>query len=680
MTKTVRAPGLRPLSFLLVALSLSIGWGIRGNFGHEYGAMIPGALAGIAACLLSGREDWRERVAYFGMFGALGWAFGASISYMQVISYTHSGHAPSQLYGFFGLFVIGFLWAGMGGAGTALPAVADRDRLTELFRPLIWVFAFWAVLKLGEVPAVMAYRHYVWGEDPNAFDKSGHRQESPFYWFDADWMQALLAVAAMLAFDLWDRRREPQRVVLLLPFALVGSTAGHFAFVALRAAGLTENLAAYLVHPQGDTTKFSADNLLTNWPQFLSDFPNAIGALIGLILGLTAYFKVYGKFRSGSSLYLHMALGWLISFLIMPVILSNAFAEYGGFRMTPPRSDDWAGICGVMAGMLIYVFRNGLAPVGYASLVSAFVGGIAFPGIACLKLIMVWPGNPYRLNPDRLSPSPSADIEAAWAHWQGANWHSFLEQSYGFVNGIGIALAMGLLATRAPRLADSDVSRATRRWTQVFAASFVLVLLTYLNLVKNVVVWTNEGVKPVQATMKAPLFDSIELSAAAWFNLTYALIAAVVVLLLARHLVRPIALIPRPSLGKCQLFYLVFMWTMIIGNFERALNGFNEQRLLTEWIIIVNGLICTAMVLTLPRDEDTCDVSPLRRWSASVGRAVGVGIVASIIAIFAQFGAVRVLYGDRFAGHAGRDGKGQTRFGEDAEWKIRPNLRRGEHQ
>src|SRR5437870_2225057 len=89
-----KLPALRMT--LLCALSLSIGWGIRGNFGHEYGAMIPGALAAIAAVLMSGREDWWRRVAYFGMFGALGWSFGRSISYMQVIAYTHSGHLPSQ--------------------------------------------------------------------------------------------------------------------------------------------------------------------------------------------------------------------------------------------------------------------------------------------------------------------------------------------------------------------------------------------------------------------------------------------------------------------------------------------------------------------------------------------------------------------------------------------------------
>src|SRR6201984_1924574 len=96
---------------LLVGLSLSIGWGIRGNFGHEYGAMVPGALAAMAAVLLSAREGWGRRVVCFAFFGAVGWSFGGSMSYMQVIAYTHSGHSGSVLYGFACLFVIGFLWA-----------------------------------------------------------------------------------------------------------------------------------------------------------------------------------------------------------------------------------------------------------------------------------------------------------------------------------------------------------------------------------------------------------------------------------------------------------------------------------------------------------------------------------------------------------------------------------------
>src|SRR5262245_38419652 len=134
---------------LAVGLSLSIGWGIRGNFGHETGAMIPGALAAMAAVVLSGREDWLRKIGGFAFFGALGWSFGGSISYMQVIAYTHSGHAPSVAYGFACLFLIGFLWAAPGGAGTALPAYASRERLTEAMIPFGAALVGWAAYDLG---------------------------------------------------------------------------------------------------------------------------------------------------------------------------------------------------------------------------------------------------------------------------------------------------------------------------------------------------------------------------------------------------------------------------------------------------------------------------------------------------------------------------------------------------
>lgn len=166
----------RGLFVILTAISLSIGWGIRGNFGHEFGAMIAGGLAGMAIAITSGRDDWRRRVAYFGMFGALGWSFGGSISYMQVIAYTHSGHSPSVLYGFACLFVIGFLWAALGGAGTALPACLDRERLTALFAPITAVFLAW-------------WLQEVWLEPWLA------RQGVNLDWYDTDWLADLPGVA-----------------------------------------------------------------------------------------------------------------------------------------------------------------------------------------------------------------------------------------------------------------------------------------------------------------------------------------------------------------------------------------------------------------------------------------------------------------------------------------------------
>jgi hypothetical protein len=209
--------------YTLTALSLWIGWGIRGNFGHEYGAMIPGALAAMAAVLLTGRPDWHGRIAYFAMFGALGWSFGGSISYMQVIAYTHSGHSPSVLYGFACLFVIGFLWAAMGGAGTALPAVADRSLLDGLFIPITVVFVLWWLQGVAIAPCLV-------------------RNAYALDWYDSDWLAALLAVIASLA--VWAARRRLDRATSLVLHLALGWWAGFVCLVLV--------LGLRMTPPRGD--------------------------------------------------------------------------------------------------------------------------------------------------------------------------------------------------------------------------------------------------------------------------------------------------------------------------------------------------------------------------------------------------------------------------------------------
>lgn len=742
MAERVSIPGLRLRAILLIALSLSIGWGIRGNFGHEYGAMIAGALSAIAACLLSGREDWRSRVAYFGMFGALGWAFGGSISYMQVIAYTHSGHLPSQVFGFIGLFIIGFLWAGMGGAGTALPAVLEQRRLTDLIKPICWVFAGWLLmgaalfLIMEQFKANMDFRH-----------------EDPLYWFDSDWVQACMAVLALLAFDLWDRRKEFGQGVVSLPIiAVVAGTIIYFAgttslrvldailalaaffvwdaederpyrgvafaaCVVLVAAalywceiaglrvlavaltlvlihyvdqdsmwvhplvkiagagalagfvlqallvllGLARPLARFLVVYQGDTCTFPKEQLMMNWPEFFLLIPNHLGWVLGLIVGISAYFRFYGKFRSGASLLMYMAVGWLAGFLLLPVLGSLSLSPYGGLRMTPPRGDDWAGILGLYVGTLVYLRKNGLLAVVWSSLVSAFIGGLAFSGVQIMKMAMMRPGHPKMVS--------NPEIVNYWAHWQSANWHSWLEQTYGFFNGVGIAIALGLLAARAPRLVDS---KPQKRWTVIFAASFVVLGITYLNIVKNVKVWTERG---LPETMKAPLFQSIELSSRAWFSIMFAFLALVVIALMIRHCMKPIAVVPNSWLGKGQIFYLVFLWMMVVANFERALMGFQENRILTEGVIFANAILVTAMILLWPRDRENLAEKRTTNFRPLVWGTIAAGVVATVLAICVETRVARKLYRDEFT-----TSKRQTRFGPEATWRTDPLLKGEQHR
>ncbi len=171
---------------LLAALSMSLAWRIRGQFGHEIGAAIAGALGALAIAILAGREDWQKRAPHFALFGALGWAFGGSISYMKVVGYCHSSDSASVLYGFAGLFLIGFLWAAIGGAGTALPALLEEERLTSVYGAVAAVFGLWFVADIGA----------------GFYRMSG----GSLGWRDSDWFQATVALVAALGLAAYRKR------------------------------------------------------------------------------------------------------------------------------------------------------------------------------------------------------------------------------------------------------------------------------------------------------------------------------------------------------------------------------------------------------------------------------------------------------------------------------------------
>jgi hypothetical protein len=515
--ESLRAFGLRWQLVVLAALSLSVGWGIRGNFGHEWGAAFPGALTAMAVVLLSGRTDWWRRVHYFAVFGAIGWSFGGSISYMIVIGYTHSGDSLSVWYGFVCLFIIGFLWGAMGGAGTALPAYLDRKRLTEFFFPILAIFlTFW----VSEMIANAMY-----ARNPGLEDRLD--------WFDTDWGAVLLVIAVTLA----------------------------------RAA-------------------------------------------------------VMRKLDRAGSLILHMAVGWWIAFLLFPVLLN--------IRMTPPRGDSWAGCVGMVAGMFLYLQRNGLPGVSYAALVSGFIGGLGFASAALIKLIAIKSG--YE-----------------------TNWHSVLEQTYGAINGIGMAVALALPMRHAPSVSDDP---PVRRWTEPLAVALILLLLTYVNLQKVVNDWVKSEAVPETLYF---------LTARGWFDLGYLGIALTGSWLLWEHTRRPFALVPPTWLGKGQMLYLALLWWMVIGNLFRAIVSFTPQRLITEGVIHWNALLCTLFVLLWTRERPREPVTPLASYTPFLKKALLVGLIGMVVTTTLDWAMIRAVWGNTFVGHANL----HIRFGPNATTQKR---------
>ena len=502
---------------ILGGLSLSLGWGIRGNFGHETGAAIPGALAAMGIVLVSGRPDWWPRITYFAMFGALGWSFGGSMSYMHVVSYTHSGHPTSVLYGFANLFVIGFLWASLGGAGTALPALLSSEQLCLFFVPLIAIFIGWGLRSviLDLVPHV----------------NSAERHRSRLYWYDTDWLATLIAFAV---------------TILVIIFR--------------------------------------------------------------------------GRIDMATSLILHLTIGWYASFLLLVNVLK--------IRMTPPRGDNWSGCLGMVMGLLVYCWRHSLSGLASAALATGFIGGIGFALGQLLKLIYIKTG-------------------------LKANWHSVMEQTQGLFHGVGLAVTMSLLASRAPSISNEH---SLSPWMLVFSVSFVLVLLTYLNHKKAVGTWVQQVESLPEKFYGLPASGLFRPRSGmiGWFELVYIGIGIAVVWLSAAHLRNPLAFVPSNWLGKGQLLYVIFLWWIVVFNFERALVGFTPQRLVTEGIITWNAIICTVFVGLAPQNvsirESVYQTGIPAEWIVKV---LSFGLAAVVLITMTEWLITHALYGHQHAPGAG---------------------------
>jgi hypothetical protein len=164
----------------LAAMLMGYGWGYRGIVGHEGGAMVPGAMLGMAICLASGRADWHRRAAVAGLFGAVGWAWGGSMSYMEHPKYTMSDSFPDVLYGYAALFFIGALWAGCGGALLGMALTESRSKLRRFVGP------FSAVA----IAYMLIYILFVYAPEI----KDGYNDYTMDHWHDGDWGAALVAM------------------------------------------------------------------------------------------------------------------------------------------------------------------------------------------------------------------------------------------------------------------------------------------------------------------------------------------------------------------------------------------------------------------------------------------------------------------------------------------------------
>ena len=188
---------------LCSAAAGAMGWGIRGQYGHETGAMIAGLLVSLVILLglrPAASTAWAMRAVALGTVAV---GFGGAMTYGQTIGLTQDaaliGNTAALRWGLLGLALKGGLWIGCFGAclGMGLGRVAYRRRevlLLGLTLVAAAVFGTWLLNEPFRPEARVLPRLYFsasWHWRPDAVDLTPRREV---------WGGLLLGLTVLLAY------------------------------------------------------------------------------------------------------------------------------------------------------------------------------------------------------------------------------------------------------------------------------------------------------------------------------------------------------------------------------------------------------------------------------------------------------------------------------------------------
>jgi hypothetical protein len=258
------------------AMAGGLGWGIRGQYGHETGAMIAGLLVGLVLTLL-----FRPEAAALPAARAVAWCtvavgFGGSMTYGQTVGLTHDagmvGRWEPLAWGMLGLAIKGAIWIGFAGTFLGLGLGGRPNRTGEFLVVMLGLLAACAVgIRLLNEPFDPAHRLL------------------PRIYFSADWRWLpgadlkprrevwgglLFTLAALIAYAHWIRR-DPLAPRLGLWAALAGALG--FPLGQCVQAWHAWNLDLFR------TGRLAQADACINWWNFME---TTFGTLMGAVLGL----------------------------------------------------------------------------------------------------------------------------------------------------------------------------------------------------------------------------------------------------------------------------------------------------------------------------------------------------------------------------------------------------------
>jgi hypothetical protein len=135
------------VSMLVAAMAGGMGWGIRGQYGHETGAMIAGVLVGLVLVLRFCPGAASLAAARAAALFALGISLGGSMTYGQTVGLTHDpemvGNWQALGWGLLGLFIKGGIWISLAATFLAIGLSGKRYHSVDLALLLITTCFLW---------------------------------------------------------------------------------------------------------------------------------------------------------------------------------------------------------------------------------------------------------------------------------------------------------------------------------------------------------------------------------------------------------------------------------------------------------------------------------------------------------------------------------------------------------
>ncbi|MBX3436767.1 MAG: hypothetical protein KF861_04690 [Planctomycetaceae bacterium] len=325
------------LGVVLAAMAAGLGWGIRGQYGHETGAMMAGVLFSLVIVFLYGDRLTSLTGARAAALCALGISIGGSMTYAQTVGLTKDapliGNWEALQWGMLGLFIKGGIWISYGGAllGIGLSGIRYRPlELVLLLLAMLIVFFFGVWLLNSPFDPANKVLPLIYFSDNFKFEPEDAKPRPEV------WGGLLLALLTLLGYA-----RIGKRDRLALRLGVWGFLAGGI--------GFTTGQGIQSYHAW-NPDKFAEGGLFGELPQYINWWnfmETGFGALWGgiLALGVGLNRRLIVSAEDPDIVEISRPAEWLLFFVHMASIVAHEFHEIiiFGRPLLIPRLDIFMG-------------------------------------------------------------------------------------------------------------------------------------------------------------------------------------------------------------------------------------------------------------------------------------------------------------------------------------------------